>query len=440
MNIKSNRGFSIVEMAVVVVVFGILIAIGIKMLGPLTDRIKNNSTNRILDEAVAGIIGFAQTSARLPTVDEFKTVVKGNKDIWGKPLVYIPDSGLITEGSICSAGSTNTEVNVCTDDTCTAIKETALNTAFFLLSSGENKNIQTNIAVDPIEVYTLGLFGIDDYSTGVAPTDPLRAESYRDISKWMVLPELRLSIGCAGPPLRILDTPLPSGVSTKAYDADVFATSGVPWADAAGPPPAGDDDTADDYKWCITTAPPSGLSYQCNGTLASSASCSIDPAAGTWQRCSYVNITGTPSGSGSYKLHFYARDDADNIDDRQFALTINPFGGLKVCPEYRVWNEKSGSDTDYRIRLGFQTTDPITGNCWAILLHNEITAQIHPLRIHEVLEQHSTGSGDGTEPAPSGSCDGLNARLTFNGAILTDTNGDCCLTFLDNHVIDRVCP
>lgn len=434
MKMKEKKGFTIVEMAVVVVVVGLLLAIGFKLISPFTERIKRSKTNQIIDAAVASVTGFAQTYGRLPTTAEFAGVVKNSQDVWGRGLIYRADPRLLTEGSICSQGTTGTTVNICVDAACAVPSDTAQNTAFFILSGGANMNIQTLVDVSSasatIDTYPLELPNIDDDTS-----DMNRAESYKDISKWMVLPELRLKLGCAGPPLKILDTPLPSGLEERGYEADIFATGGVPWADAAGPPPAGDDDTADDYEWCVTSALPPGLTYQCNGTLAVSAICTI--SSGTWQRCSYIHITGIPTAGGSYNLHVYAKDEVDNFDDQSFALAITPSTGLKVCSEYRIWNEKPGNP-GYQVRQGYdEVLDPIIAACMEPAFGAEIVFAGKPTNNTiikgEVLEQHMS---------PSHICDtsSLTGRVSFNNAILADTNGDCCIDFETTLAVDRACP
>lgn len=424
MYLKDKRGFNIVEMAVVLIVVGLLIAIGIATLIPLTNRMKHRTTEKTIADAAEAVIGFADINHRLPTAAEFIDVAVKSKDIWGKSLVYFPDPNLLIENSICVTNVSDTTVEVCGDAACASPLDSADNSAFLILSSGPNLNIQTNTAVSPIKVYNEGLPGIDDYTAGLN-----RPEVYDDIFKWVVLPELRFRAGCEGSLLRILENPLPSGLISQAYDTDIFATGGVPWTDG------GDADTADDYRWCVTSSLPDGLSYSCNGALVASASCGWNAETatetGTWRQCTSLTISGTPATSGSFSLPVYVRDNADNTDMRPFAFTISQISGLNICPQYRVWNTTPGTHKDYLIRAGSEAGDPISGACDNVPLDNEITADIKTLMQGEVLEQHSTSNG---------SCGGMEARLTYNQAIAFDTNGDCCLDFDNNVVIEKICP
>jgi prepilin-type N-terminal cleavage/methylation domain-containing protein len=427
-NIKSERGFNIVEMALVLAIMGLLFAIGISMLQPLTEGIKRKATENTLEDAAGAVTGFAETNYRLPTVGEFDNVASNPKDVWGNDLVYVVDSNLTVEGSICDRSSTDIAIEGCDDPSCTSSIDAAENTAFLILSSGSNLNIQTDVASDTINTYTQDLPDIDDFTT-----DMNRPERFDDIVKWVVLPALRLRLGCGGSPLRILDNPLPSGVVSQSYSISIFAVGGVLFTDIDG-----DTDTVEDYRWCVISSLPAGLSYACNpddGPLAVSADCDWDGSTetGTWQQCTSLGITGTPTSIGSFNLKIFARDDAGNLDDNMFVLTVSlgAGGGLQMCPEYRVWNEKPATKTDYRVRLGFELTDPITGPCDDVDWHDEVTDEIKMLEINEVLEQHMTSDA---------SCNGLVGRLTYNNAILADTNGDCCLDFETTNVVDKTCP
>ncbi|MDO8281795.1 MAG: prepilin-type N-terminal cleavage/methylation domain-containing protein [Thermodesulfovibrionia bacterium] len=422
---KDKRGFNIVEMAIVLVVVGMLIAIGVVMLIPLTNRMKHKETEKTIADAAEAVIGFADINHRLPTAAEFIDVAVKATDTWGNNLVYIPDPNLVIADSICVANASDTEVDVCGDPSCATPIDNADNSAFLILSAGPNLNIQTNTAVSPIKVYNEGLPGIDDYTPVMN-----RPQSYDDIFKWVVLPELRLRAGCEGSLLRILENPLPSGLISQAYDTDIFATGGVPWADG------GDADAADDYRWCVTASLPDGLSYSCNGALVFSASCGWDAATatetGTWQQCTSLEISGTPATSGSFSLPVYARDNADNTDMRSFAFTISQISGLNICPQYRAWNVAPGTHKDYLIRAGSEPGDPISGACDNVPLNDEITAHIKTLMRGEVLEQWQTSNAT--------CATSMVVRLTYNQAIALDTNGDCCLEFLNNVIVEKVCP
>ncbi|TAL25328.1 MAG: prepilin-type N-terminal cleavage/methylation domain-containing protein, partial [Nitrospirae bacterium] len=71
-----KKGFTLIELAVVLVVLGILITLGVALLGPLTKRIKINQTNDIIDAASESLVSYASSNKRLPTTTEFASAVR----------------------------------------------------------------------------------------------------------------------------------------------------------------------------------------------------------------------------------------------------------------------------------------------------------------------------------------------------------------------------
>jgi hypothetical protein len=345
--------------------------------------------------------------------------VSGSKDVWGNDLVYFPDPKLTVSGSICDVSSSDTVLDTCDDSSCITTSNTAGNAAFLVLSNGPNLNLQTDtVTSSTIRSYLIDLPGIDDYATGLN-----RPQPYDDISKWVVLPELRSRLDCGGTPLRILDYHLPSGILKQTYSASVYATGGDSWSD--GDASVGDADEAPDYEWCVTAEPPHGLSFECNGSLASSSDCDN---TGTWQRCTDFSISGTPVSGGFYKIPVYVRDDSDNIDEGIFGLSISQIYGLNICPAYRIWSGFTASTKDYLI----------DGNCHEIDPLDEISVDgSRELNSGENIELHTTSGG---------ACGGYLGALSYNLAILGDANGDCCIDFMkvpgmDSYIaVDRDCP
>ncbi len=429
-----TKGFSLVELAMVLTVFGLLLVIGFQVMKPITDRAKRTETVDRVGEAVDAVMGYAAINRRLPTKGEFAAMIGEGTDVWGNNLIYVPADKLAEEDGICSTLTTSMVVELCGDSGCTVDVETASNTAFFLMSSGPNLNIQTNYNVDttvePIVVYKPDVPLVDDYATGLS-----REEAYKDITKWVVLPEVRLAIPCGGPPLRILDTPLPPGLLGHEYDIDIYAIGGVPFDDEGegfGDGDELDDITEPDYEWCNISGLPGGMYLDCNGVLDKSTACNL--GSGTWQQCTSLSIEGTPTTDGSFMIHVFAKDDNGNIDDNIFVLTINRLtGDLNVCEEYFVWNYKPAVQTDYLVRKGYdEVNDPVTSVCTPIPLAAEVTSGIYldSLEPLHVVEQHQTSNA---------SCSGMTVRLSFNNAIMVDANQDCCVKIDGNNMEDFSC-
>ncbi|MBI4825033.1 MAG: prepilin-type N-terminal cleavage/methylation domain-containing protein [Nitrospirae bacterium] len=400
-----SKGFSLVELAIVLVLFGLLFAIGVKMTGPLIERLKRSEGNDVVDAAIESVMGYASINGRLPTVAEFPLAVSIPKDPWGNALIYKPDADLVLAGGICARNSTALTVETCGSATCGTPEDTAQNVAFIVVSSGANLNRQTNTTVNTIRVYSPDTVGVDDYIPGMN-----RPEAYKDIVKWVVLPELRVKAGCSGSPMKILNVDIPSGFLLSTYSTDIFAAGGVLFADGA------DSGSDDDYEWCVTGTLPTGLSYDCNGNLAVSAACGL--STGTWQQCTSLRISGTPTQEGVFSLPVHARDDTGNLARRTFGLSISQVMGLHICEEYRAWND-TGNQNDFEM----------DGGCFAINDGAEITVDgSRVLQNGESIVQHSTSNG---------SCGGAASILNYNEAIFSDNNADCCI---DVSGTDKTCP
>ncbi|MCX5810979.1 MAG: prepilin-type N-terminal cleavage/methylation domain-containing protein [Proteobacteria bacterium] len=187
------KGFTLIELAIVMVIMGILVSIGAGMIGPLTIRMKTTETKENVNAALEGIIGYAATNNRLPTLAQFPNIVRTQKDAWNNTIQYIFDNNLAT--SICDRTTTNITLRVCNDAACTT-SNTVNNVAYIILSGGSNFNNQT-AANQAVAAATM----INTYLTGIAVDnyagDFTRAtDEYDDIIKWVTLPELQTKLSC----------------------------------------------------------------------------------------------------------------------------------------------------------------------------------------------------------------------------------------------------
>lgn len=331
---RKDRGFTLIELAMVLVVIGLLIGLGASMLGPLTKRAKYIETKDIVNAAVESVISFSAANNRLPCEandnsgnvcgppgnrgDEFTPTVRSPNDAWTKPLYYIYDNNLTDPsiGGVCGRKTTNVTVRICPNAACAAPTSIINNVAFIILSGSENYNNQTAgtqgiTSATNINVYDADVV-VDNYDG-----DMNRPEPYDDIVKWITLDELRIKTGCVGPQLKILNNELPHGRTGTLYSAVVFADGGVPYI-AGGR-----------YSWCRQDPSPiAGLTFN-PPTL--SADC-LTLAEASWQRANNLTISGTPTvvGGGSFIITFFVRDNNDssgnndNIAQKTFVLTISP--------------------------------------------------------------------------------------------------------------------
>ncbi|WP_461210038.1 type II secretion system protein [Desulfocurvus sp. DL9XJH121] len=99
-------GFTLIEMAIVLVIIGLLAGLTLPMIGDLVKREKRTATSDFLEKARNEIIGFALINKRLPTQDEFENDLGIGKDPYGQALVYWADSNL-SGTNLCSATPTD---------------------------------------------------------------------------------------------------------------------------------------------------------------------------------------------------------------------------------------------------------------------------------------------------------------------------------------------
>jgi len=65
----SMRGFTLVELAIVLIIVGLLIGVGANMVGPLTKRVKLNESRDDLNKAKEAVVSFSMSRGRLPCPD-----------------------------------------------------------------------------------------------------------------------------------------------------------------------------------------------------------------------------------------------------------------------------------------------------------------------------------------------------------------------------------
>ena len=343
----NKKGFTLIELAMVLVIVGILAGIGVTVLGILVKRAKINSTKEIINAASDSLISYSGSSLRLPSNDnEFKSVVRTPIDPFGKKIKYFVDQNLTSVSKlVCRKRNTNLTVRICNDTTCSSPIEVK-NVAFLLVSGSLNFNIQTGdgntytqdhtiLLSTPttINVYDYGIDNVDNF-----PADMNRPEKYDDIVKWITLGELQTKIRCESK-LSILNNELPYGYENSTYNATIFAEGGITFPDGSDP------DTNPDYKWCFQGSLPSGISVNCGNNLTASTNClnpdgSVNTGA-NWNQCSSPVLSGTiASGqAGSYNLRFFVTDSEGNFAEKSLVLTVNPqtsSSGLSAPPGSQV--------------------------------------------------------------------------------------------------------
>ncbi len=195
---SDRRGFTLVELSIVLVILGLIIGSVAPLIISMTKRNKLTAGKKIVQTARNELQGEI---FRTRTVPADLTAVGHNVDPWGNPLVYIPAPAL-TGQDICTwlaGGTGQTQLAVCLDGDCATGKRT--NVAFVIASIGSNFNRQLETArhLDAdgsdleVRLYTYGT-QTDLYT--VAP-DPNRAtDQFDDIVEYVTVAELLQQVTC----------------------------------------------------------------------------------------------------------------------------------------------------------------------------------------------------------------------------------------------------
>lgn len=304
---SGRKGFTLVELAVSMVVIGILLGLGMSMVGPLMTSIKVRESRENLAASVESINSYASGNNRLPDTTLLASVVRSPQDAWGRDFIYLYDANLYaaspTKDTVCGRRSTN--ITLTTTDPAATIP----NVAYIMLSQGDNAVTDTTIGGTAV-------------TTGAqTATVTVAANTADDLVRWVTLDELRTKIGCQGSQLKIVNNELPYGYKNAAYSAIVYADGGAPFS------------TGGNYKWCIKSGLPTGFTNPTNGCAATASCASLgSEATSEWLQATSLTINGTPTAEGSYNFTVYVRDNNDNnpsanIDncfEKNFVITINP--------------------------------------------------------------------------------------------------------------------
>lgn len=212
--IRRERGFTLVELAMVLVVIGLLIGLGMGLIGPLTKRAKLIETRETVKAAYESILGYAARNKKLPA--DLDVLGIRTTDAYMRNLQYFRVDELVTL-NLCTNRGTYLTVN----DGSSGTPQTKNNVAFIIFSEGENRTNDTGSA----SPFTIKEQGVDDYDDIVM---------YADIDK------LRSQI-CN--PFKITTDSLPIGTEEMPYPSTTLeATDGTlpyRWGRQSGSLPPG---------------------------------------------------------------------------------------------------------------------------------------------------------------------------------------------------------
>lgn len=136
-----SRGFTLVEMAMVLVIVGLLVG---SLLGPLSVQVENSQrkeTEKVLEEIKEALMGYALVYGRLPCPDTDNDGIEnapctspaygglpwqqlgiGNRDSWGQSYHYGVDIAFTTIFSLATTGS----LKVCDTTPCNSSTSNSL--------------------------------------------------------------------------------------------------------------------------------------------------------------------------------------------------------------------------------------------------------------------------------------------------------------------------
>ncbi len=321
MNDVGRQGFTLVELAVSMVVIGILLGMGMSMVGPLMTSIKVRESKENLAASVESVNSYASGNNRLPDTTSapatnpnlLANVVKASADAWGRNFIYLYDTNLApataTKDTIC--GRRSTFITLTDTNTGAVIP----NVAYLMLSQADDA--ATNSTIGGVAVTT----GPRAAATAVT------VDTVNDLVRWVTLDELRTKVGCQGAQLKIVNNELPFGAVPNAYSVTIMADGGVPFA------------VPNTYRWCVSPSPlPSGFT-QIGGVV--NADC-LSLAENSWAAAApglTVSFPANTTTTGAYQITVVARDAADgvatsnacnnaspgdNCAQKVFVVTVNP--------------------------------------------------------------------------------------------------------------------
>ena len=315
-----QKAFTLIELAIVLAILGILLGGGFKFLKMQHEKEKTQEAKTYIEEAKNAIVGYASKYVDLPTWNEFANElsplnVKVN-DL-NRSFFYFADPSLSNEKDVCSFDTTNLDVKIYKNG---SLDHTVTNVAFVVAAQGANGNIQTGVSGS--SPYVVKVYDFDAKKDDNS-YDYTRAEKYDDVVKWMTLDELQTAVHCAENKLSfVTDSILPSDSRTSTdylgtANATIRVDQGFPFDDGS------DADSEKDYKWCIDNVPNWLNNVQCGtNTIAVGSHNCNNPSE--YKQCTALTIDGQPNSGtpGTYPFRVYVKDKTKTIN-KLFSITIN---------------------------------------------------------------------------------------------------------------------
>lgn len=172
MKMKNNSGFTLIELAIVLVIIGLVLSAFLTPLAAQLAQARNTQARKDLSEIKEALLGFAVINGRLPCPDTNNdgledicglpnnTVTSGGNvpwstlntnqlDPWQRRYQYRVNNAFTAAFILSTAGFGAGEIRVCTTNACTNTE--ANNVPFLILSTGENGAVLPPASLDEQE-------------------------------------------------------------------------------------------------------------------------------------------------------------------------------------------------------------------------------------------------------------------------------------------------
>lgn len=283
---KFSNGFTLVEMAIVLVVIGLLIGAGASLIAPLTKRAKLIEDRNTVHTAYEAVLGYAAKNKQLPP--NISSLGIKTSDTYGNSLDYYSWTG----SNLCTGSGSYLTVN----DSSSGTAITKNNVAFIIIARGANHCNQTaDTSSTPPTTFNILPQG-NMVPSGACPA----GNEYDDIVIYADIDTIRQTT-CNN--FRITTDSLPSGIEETAY-----ATTLLQATDGTQP-----------YTWSVTSGnlPPGlTLSNLTTGTCGTT-NCTVSNPCGC--------ISGTPTAAGTFgfTLQVEDNDTPHRTATKSLSITIN---------------------------------------------------------------------------------------------------------------------
>ncbi|NGZ06431.1 MAG: prepilin-type N-terminal cleavage/methylation domain-containing protein [Magnetococcales bacterium] len=300
---RQCAGFSMIELSIVMIIIGLIIAGSISVYEPSMKQTLKNKNETIVRHAVETLIGFAGAHKSLPGAILNTGVVNSVQDAQLNPLQYAFDADLTAVNSICRQDETRLTVEVLKSDGSVAFSVSQV--AFVIWSRGYDGKSLPDKAVGAVE--SAVRYSVPVYAEGQAD----------DLVGWATLSELQAAVGCGGSGVSILADAVPAGSVGLKYGVVTFTPDG-------GRPP---------YAWCVEfpDVTRSGKVQFASGDVvltpvAAFGGCREFPVVGAVLTMSGVRPFVSTDQGGPYDFVVHLKDGNHKIHavNRRFSLFVTP--------------------------------------------------------------------------------------------------------------------